>query len=428
MKLKMKHTYLWAMVLVAGTTLSSCDQIWSARNVPDAVKVKFVESYPTIKQVDWERMDGLYEAEFKISGRERKALFREDGTLISYTEEIEEQYLPKTVVAQLQQEFDRYKIEEVHRVQEDNVTSFVVELEKSGRDIWLRYNEAGELLEQSTIPSSRILNQSASLLPMTNKEATTEDLGMADTRWELPGELREVSGISMLSDGTMACVQDEEGKIFIYDLEQEAIIREIPFAGPGDYEGIAIAGENAYIVRSDGTLFEVAGFRGQKPNVKVYEASFPATINIEGLAYDQEQNQLLLAPKGHDPKLKMQKGIYAFSLDSKRFVSEPVISISLDQVAPPKKGKKQKSDYDVLQPSSLEKHPSDNTLYLLDAVNNRLYAMAKDGKLTRTLELDESQLRQAEGLTFDQDGAMYIASEGGKKGKGVILKYTKSIN
>ena len=416
------------MTLAAGTALSSCDQIWSARNVPDAVKVKFVESYPTIKRVDWDRMDSLYEAEFKISGRERKALFREDGTLLSYTEEIEEQYLPKKVIAQLQQDFNRYKIDEVHRVQQNNVTSFVIELDNSGQDIWLRYNEAGELLERSANAASKMQRQSASLLPINPTETTVEDLRMADNRWELPAELREVSGIALLPDGSMACVQDEEGKIFIYDLDQKAISREIPFAGPGDYEGIAVAGEDAYIVRSDGTLFEVAGFTGQKPDVKVYEASFPATINIEGLAYDQDQNQLLLAPKGHDPKLKMQKGIYAFSLESKKFLPEPVISISLEQVQPPKKSKKQKSAYDVLQPSSLEKHPSNSGLYLLDAVNNRLYTMTKDGQLIRTLELDESQLRQAEGLTFDQNGAMYIASEGGKKGKGVILKYTNGIN
>ncbi|SIT77999.1 SdiA-regulated domain-containing protein [Pontibacter indicus] len=424
----MKHTFFWAMALAVGATLSSCDQIWSARNVPDAVKVKFVESYPTIKRVDWDQKGNLFEAEFKISGRERKALFQEDGTLVSYTEEIEEQYLPKTVATHLQQQFNNYKIEEVHRVQEGNMTSFVVEVEKGTRDYKLRYSEAGELLDKSAYAAPEVQQQAASLLPMKDSGTTVEDLGMADTRWELPAELREVSGISLLSDGTMACVQDEEGKIFVYDLEKEAIAREIPFAGPGDYEGIAIAGENAYIVRSDGTLFEIANFTSEKPTTKVYEASFPATINIEGLAYDQEQNQLLLAPKGHDPKLKMQKAIYAFSLDSRTFLLEPVVNIPLDQVEPPKKGKKKKSEYDVLQPSSLEKHPTDDALYLLDAVNNRLYSMTKDGKLTRTLELDESQLRQAEGLTFDQDGAMYIASEGGKKGKGVILKYTKGIN
>ncbi|MBX0331924.1 SdiA-regulated domain-containing protein [Pontibacter sp. HSC-14F20] len=416
------------MALMAGTSLSSCDQNWSARNIPDTVQMKFAESYPTIKQVDWDRVDSLYEAEFKISGRERKALFREDGILLSYTEEIEEQYLPKTVTDQLQQEFKQFNIDEVHRVQEGNITSFLVELQKGSRAVWLRYSETGELLESSANLNAETKKQSASLLPLTSNEAPIDDLGMPDSRWELPPVLREVSGIAILSDGTMACVQDEQGKIFVYDLGQKSIVQEIPFAGPGDYEGIAIAGENAYIVRSDGTLFEIAGFRKEKPAIKVYESTFPETINIEGLAYDQEQNQLLLAPKGHDPKLQMQKAIYAFSLDSKKFLAEPYTNISLEQVQPTMKGKKKKSRYDVLQPSSLEKHPKNDALYLLDAVNNRLYKMTKDGKLTQTLELDESQLRQAEGLTFDQDGTMYIASEGSKKGKGVILKYTNGIN
>ncbi|WP_299986547.1 SdiA-regulated domain-containing protein [uncultured Pontibacter sp.] len=423
----MKHIHLWAMALITGTTLSSCDQTWSDRNVPDAVKVKFVESYPTIKRVDWDRVDSLYEAEFKISGRERKALFGEDGTLLSYTEEIEEQYLPKRIAAQLQQEFKSYKIDEVHRVQEGSLTSFVIELEKGTRDIWLRFNDKGELLDRSTNAATPIRKQSASLLPISSSGMTTDDLGMPELRWDLPPVLREVSGIGMLPDGSMACVQDEVGTIFIYNLEQKAISQEIPFAGPGDYEGIAVAGENAYIVRSDGTLFEVVRFRNTKPAVQVYKASFPATINIEGLAYDQKHNQLLLAPKGYDPKLKAQKGIYAFSLDSKKFLPEPVTSISLDQVQTPKKGKKQKSGYDVLQPSSLELHPTSGEFYMLDAVNDRLYVLNREGQISKTVDLDKKMLRQAEGLTFGQDGALYIASEGSKKGKGVIHRYNNSL-
>ncbi|WP_155800998.1 SdiA-regulated domain-containing protein [Pontibacter sp. BAB1700] len=423
----MKHTHLWAMALMTGTILSSCDHDWSARNVPDAVKVKFVESYPTIKRVEWDRVDSLYEAEFKISGRERKALFGEDGTLLSYTEEIEEQYLPKRIAAQLQQEFKSYKIDEVHRVQEGSLTSFVIELEKGTRDIWLRFNEKGELLDRSANAATPIRKQSASLLPLSSSATTTDDLGTPELRWDLPPVLREVSGIGMLPDGSMACVQDEVGTIFIYNLDQKAISQEIPFAGPGDYEGIAVAGENAYIVRSDGTLFEVVGFRNTKPTVQVYEASFPATINIEGLAYDQEHNQLLLAPKGYDPKLKAQKGIYAFSLDSKKFLPQPVTSISLDQVQTPTKGKKQKSGYDVLQPSSLELHPTSGEFYMLDAVNNRLYVITREGQISKTVDLDKKMLRQAEGLTFGQDGALYIASEGSKKGKGVIHRYNNRL-
>ena len=67
--------------------------------------------------------------------------------------------------------------------------------------------------------------------------------------WELPEELNEISGIAWLQGNTFACVQDEEGYIFIYDLDQEKITTKIKFAGPGDYEGIAINGEDAYEIR-----------------------------------------------------------------------------------------------------------------------------------------------------------------------------------
>ena len=42
----------------------------------------------------------------------------------------------------------------------------------------------------------------------------------------LPTALNEISGITTLSQNEIACVQDEIGTIFIYDLTKEAIIKE----------------------------------------------------------------------------------------------------------------------------------------------------------------------------------------------------------
>ena len=46
-------------------------------------------------------------------------------------------------------------------------------------------------------------------------------------KWELPEILNEVSGISWLSENTIACVEDEDGIIFIYDLKKQKIIQQI---------------------------------------------------------------------------------------------------------------------------------------------------------------------------------------------------------
>ena len=101
--------------------------------------------------------------------------------------------------------------------------------------------------------------------------------------WQLPEILNEVSGIVWLSEETMACVQDEDGVIFIYDLKDKKITDKIEFAGPGDYEGIAVRSNNAYVMRSDGTIFEVENFRTKKIKVKTIETRFTSKNNIETL-------------------------------------------------------------------------------------------------------------------------------------------------
>ncbi|NEM97691.1 SdiA-regulated domain-containing protein [Pontibacter burrus] len=257
-------------------------------------------------------------------------------------------------------------------------------------------------------------------------ETGTDVLAKAAAQWQLPAELREVSGIALLDDNLMACVQDEEGAIFLYDLQQQAIKEKIPFAGPGDYEGIVVDGSTAYILRSDGAIFEVNDFRSGNPVATEYASALAATQNTEGLALDKANNRLLIACKGYDEQLGDVKGIYAFALDSKTMQTSPVIKVPLAQEQL-QNVKSKNSKYDVLQPSSLEVHPQTGELYMLDAVNNRLYTLNEQGELLKMVELDKKLFRQAEGITFGSNGEMYIASEGSKKGRGVIIKYSKGL-
>src|SRR5690606_13630350 len=122
-------------------------------------------------------------------------------------------------------------------------------------------------------------------------------------------ELREVSGIALLPDGLMACIQDEDGILFLYDLHKKAIQEKIQFADAGDYEGLAIVGNTAFVVRSDGAIYQVSDFRSGKPEVTLHKSVLAATQNTEGLAYDKANNRLLIACKGYDKALPDAKGI-----------------------------------------------------------------------------------------------------------------------
>ncbi|HEY0057502.1 MAG TPA: hypothetical protein VGB56_00120, partial [Flavisolibacter sp.] len=115
-------------------------------------------------------------------------------------------------------------------------------------------------------------------------------------KWELPEVLMEISGLAFLDKDRFVCVQDEKGSLFIYNTVTEKIEKEIPFGAPGDYEGVTLSGNTAYVVRSDGRLFEITGFASQ-PSLQEYSTPLTADDNIEGLCYDAGSNRLLLAAK-----------------------------------------------------------------------------------------------------------------------------------
>ena len=136
-----------------------------------------------------------------------------------------------------------------------------------------------------------------------------------EKRWELPEILREVSGIAYMGKNRIACIQDEDGIIFIYDLSTSAIVKEIEFGEGGDYEAITLVGETAYVLRSDGTIFEVTNFNGMNPHTRKYETPLKGKLNFEGLGYEKRKNRLLIALKersGDD-----FKPVYSFDLENK---------------------------------------------------------------------------------------------------------------
>jgi uncharacterized protein YjiK len=252
---------------------------------------------------------------------------------------------------------------------------------------------------------------------MSRKSASLKVLD----RWELPSMLREVSGIEYLGNARFACIQDELGTIFIYNTASGKIEKEIPFSGPGDFEGIALAGSTAYAVQSDGKIFEVQHYNEAKPVVKQYATSLTAKHNVEGFAYDKDNNRLLLAIKGEDPNSSTYKGVYAFDLRSKQLATAPIVKIDLtDPIFGEVKEKKRKNTF---QPSEIEIHPVTKDLYILEGVNPKLLVMDAKGTKKKLYTMQRSDFPQAEGLAFTSNGDLFISNEG-RDGVATIVRVT----
>lgn len=228
-------------------------------------------------------------------------------------------------------------------------------------------------------------------------------------RYALPKILNEVSGIAWLNDSTFACVQDEDGFIFKYNTNQNAIINEIPFASSGDYEGLTINQDDAYVLRSDGLIFEILNYNSESRKISKIKTPFTELNNMESLTFDADHNRLLIAPKDKDLGVTRFKSIYEIPIQTKTMADRPLIEIDLKSKE--LKNLQHKKIEKTLRPSAIAIHPLTQNIYVLDAKNPKLLIVNTKGEILKVYPLNAQEFAQPEGITFSANGRLFIANE-----------------
>ncbi len=165
-------------------------------------------------------------------------------------------------------------------------------------------------------------------------QITGYDLTNPDKILILPAILHEISGLTEIDSTSFACIQDENGILFIYDVINNRIRHQYIFHSDGDYEGITRVADIFYVLRSDGVLFEISDYQTGKAKVISYYTGIPAQDN-EALCYDHKNGRLLIACKGKIDKSRIEKDrrlIYGFDLESKKSTAQPVIILDLSLI------------------------------------------------------------------------------------------------
>lgn len=262
------------------------------------------------------------------------------------------------------------------------------------------------------------------------------DLTKPEKNFILSAVLDEISGITTINQNQIACVQDESGTIFIYDLTKEAIIKAYPSSLVGDYEEIALVDNTMYLLRSDGVLIEHSNYSKPSAVKKEYNLNLPSANN-EGLCFDKKNNRLLIAAKSKAAKKVENKDIrlvYGFDLKNKRIIPQAIFKLSVDKIEAKavsmkipipmrtiKKTGKEISDFNF-RPSSIAVHPFSHLIYILSSSDKLLLIMDEKGNIFHLFALDPILFNKAEGITFLPDGDMLISNEA-QKGKPTLLKF-----
>lgn len=248
---------------------------------------------------------------------------------------------------------------------------------------------------------------------------------LASGRMELPKVLREVSGIAMFDATTVACVQDEHGSIYLVDTLGQREMRTLHFGPHGDYEGLARAGDDWFVLRSDGLVLRLAA-NGDKWKIAA-ELRLPGGYREwESLCSDPERHRLLVMPKhGHPDDQEGHDRRPIFAIDLATFTSDPQPVLVLSKRALLKRAEERGielrtrtsdkgKEHEVLQLacSEIAVVPGRRELLLLSAIDDVLLRIGENGDLLGGVRLDAKALPQPEGMAFLPDGRLLIASEG----------------
>ena len=232
-------------------------------------------------------------------------------------------------------------------------------------------------------------------------------------------KIKEISGVvwDNFKDEFIAH-NDEKGVLFYLDKNNAGIVKEFQFStSKGDYEDIAIAKNDVYVLRSDGMLYKiVTDSAGSQKSFDLGKIELPG-VDFETLYYDAERNALIMLCKNCPSDDKKLVSAYAYYPDSIGFVNKPIYSIDVAKV-------KELSPRPTsrFQPSAARIHPVLNKLFILSSASNQLVVTDLNGNVEGVYMLARKLFPQAEGLTFKSNGEMFISNEG-VSSKAELLKF-----
>jgi uncharacterized protein YjiK len=234
-------------------------------------------------------------------------------------------------------------------------------------------------------------------------------------------KIKEISGVVWDNHkDEFIAHNDEKGTIFYLDKNNAGIVREFQFStSKGDYEDIAIAKDNIYVLRSDGMLYRIVtdSTTGSQKSFDLGKIDLPGPVDFETLYYDQDRNALIMMCKNCAGDDKKVVSAYAYYPDSIGFVTKPVFSIDVSKV-------KQLSPRETsrFQPSAARIHPVLKKLFILSSASNQLVITDTDGNVEGVYMLAKKLFPQAEGLTFKTNGEMFISNEALSE-KATLMKF-----
>jgi hypothetical protein len=242
------------------------------------------------------------------------------------------------------------------------------------------------------------------------------DLYNPDNRYELPNTLLEISGIAAVSDSVIACVADEKGTVYFFNLNSGRIENKLVFAGKGDFEDLTIVHDTMYVMNSNGTLWTIKNYR-DTPSITSTTLNIELPFELEGLC--DRGDTLFVAAKYYHNKKKNSRGelpVWKLTLPEMQ-VQDALFSLP-----------------DIISPSDKQSVPFHTSAMLFNErekewifISTHTKAVIRcdyTGNIIQSALLPSFKFSQPEGICFTPSGNLLISNEG-KDGRADILLFIR---
>lgn len=262
------------------------------------------------------------------------------------------------------------------------------------------------------------------------------DLSKPYKTFVLDKDLQEISGLSIAPNpNQLVAINDEQGHIFFLNKMTGEIEKEVDFGKKGDYEGVETVKDEVFMVESNGKLQRIQRIGGENEDTDKFENRLGKKYDVEGLTYDADANELLIACKGKagsGDRYDNMRAIYSFDLETKGYSKKPKYLISRDEIELYFDSNLKEGGFsaamralidpdaplDAFGPSGIAIHPETGNFFILSSLGKIMVVLNPNGKIEHVEALNKKIHRQPEGICFDADGTLYISNEGkGKKAK-----------
>jgi uncharacterized protein YjiK len=226
----------------------------------------------------------------------------------------------------------------------------------------------------------------------------------------LPDALEEISGLEWVGEDQLWAIEDESSAIYKVNPQTGKVLEKDKFAKNKDIEDLLVADGTAYVLQSNGTIYQVTSPFTKDNETKEFRFPIKEKRDLETILASPTEPYLYVFCKvckwdeGPD-----KSSIFRFDKTTLSYDSMPFAALKRENIQPLLKASSSRQLQ--IQPSAAAFHPIEQKFYIISSRGKWLMITDLDFTPQEVYSLDPGIFKQPEGITFDTKGNMYISNE-----------------